>query len=253
MSHLVALFEGTDLSEDFKTKAEAIFQTAITEGVETAKVELEKTLKEDFDAKLETRIGELEEASNAYIVEELVPTVDKYLTAAVNEWAKESEVAIQSNAKVELAESFLTGLVGLAESHKLTLPEGEDQTVVLQKKIDELTEKAQTLIDSNIELQKENVEFKKDQVLLSVTSSLSESQKEKFASVSANVEFKNADQYSGALKSLVESYFPAGQETQEELTEAQKLELEQKNKKLNEGTNDPLDAYLVRFRSAMDK
>lgn len=210
MSKLQSLFEGQDLSEEFKEKAEIIFASVIEEQVNEAKVTITTQLQEEFDAKVLTKIEELDEASKLYMEQEVMPSVDKYLTAAAQEWMTENTVAIEAAGKVALAESFLTGLVGLAADHRMTLPEGEDKTVALQKQIDELSEKSKSLLDSNIELQKENIEHKKGLVITSVTSDLSEAQKEKLQAPFALVEFKTEDQYTAALKSLAESYFPVG-------------------------------------------
>lgn len=208
MSKLQSLFEGQDLSEEFKEKAEIIFASVIEEQINEAKVAITTTLQEEFDAKVLTKIEELDEASKLYMEQEVMPSVDKYLTAATQEWMTENTVAIEAAGKVALAESFLTGLVGLAADHRMTLPEGEDKTVALQKQIDELSEKSKELLNSNIELQKENIEHKKGLVITSVTSALSEAQKEKLQAPFALVEFKTEDQYTAALKSLTESYFP---------------------------------------------
>lgn len=210
MSKLQSLFEGQDLSEEFKEKAEIIFAAVIEEQVNEAKVSITATLQEEFDVKVLTKVEELEEASKLYVEQEVMPSIDKYLTAATQEWITENAMAVESASKVALAESFLTGLVGLAAEHRVTLPEGEDPTIALQKQIDELSEKTKELLDSNIELQKENIEHKKGLVVTSVTSDLSEAQKEKLQAPFALVEFKNEDQYTAALKSLAESYFPAG-------------------------------------------
>lgn len=246
MSHLESLFEGTELSEEFKEKATAIFATAIDEKVAETKTQIETQLKEEYEAKVETKLQELEEASKAYISEEVMPSVDKYLTAAVQEWVNENAVAIESNAKVSLAESFLTGLVGLAAEHRLSLPEGQDQVEVLQKKVDELSEKAKELIDTNIDLQTEITSFKKAQVVESVTKQLSEAQKDKFGGVVQNVEYKNDEQYTNALKSLVESYFPVeGENGNKEFIQEQQEIPSQKE------TLSPEDAYVRRLTESV--
>jgi hypothetical protein len=227
MSDLQSLFEGAELSVEFKEKAEVIFASVVESKVTEATAAIELKLQEEFNAKVETKLQELEEASDAYIAEEVMPSVDKYLTAAAAEWLKENTVALEAAGKVSLAESFLTGLTGLAADHRLTLPEGQDQLVVLQTKVDELDEKAKGLLDANIELQKENIEYKKSQVVVGVVAALSEAQKEKLETPFSKVEFKDEAQYAAALKSLAESYFPVGGEV---IDEAAKLEKEKQDK-----------------------
>lgn len=251
MSDLTALFEGTDLSEEFKEKAQVIFTAAIDEKVAVVKTELETTLKEEYEGKVETKLQELEEAAKAYLEEEVMPTVDKYLTAATNDWLKENTVALEANGTVALAESFLTGLTGLAADHRLTLPEGKDPLEALQKKVDELSETSKQLLDSNIELQKENTEFKKNEVLAQVTESLSESQKEKFAGVVKSVEFKTAEQYATALKSLSESYFPVNADNQNDIVNEKKDEVKTAETIVENLT--PEEKYYKSFNEAYKK
>lgn len=210
--HITALFEGQDLSEEFKVKASAIIATAIDE----ARAELESTLQEEADKKLQEKIAELDAQVETYIAEEILPNVDKYLTAAVNEWADDNKIALEESAKVELAESFLTGLVGLAESHNLNIPQSEfDKVAKLEEKLAEMKEQVTTLIDRNIELQESNKSFVRNSIIDSVTAELSESQKEKIVTVSDKVEFISESQFKESVKSLVESYFPV--ETQPEV------------------------------------
>lgn len=205
-NHIDALFEGQDLSEEFKVKATAIIAAAIDE----TRTELTAKMQEQMDEKLQARIVELEAEAERYIAEEIVPQVDKYLTAAVTEWAKENVVALEESAKVELAESFLTGLVGLAESHNLNIPQGTfDKVATLEQRIVEMRDELNASIDRTIELQNENKEFVRTSIIQKVTADLSESQVEKIVAVGAKVEFVTADQFTDAVKSLVESYFPA--------------------------------------------
>lgn len=204
-NHIDALFEGQDLSEEFKVKAKAIIEAAIDE----TRTELTTKLQEESDQRLQARIGELEAEAERYIAEEIVPQVDKYLTAAVTEWAKDNVVAIEESAKVELAESFLTGLVGLAESHNLNIPQGTfDKVTELEQRIVEMRDELNANIDRNIELQNENKAFVRNSIIQKVTSDLSESQVEKIVAVGAKVEFVSEEQFTDAVKSLVESYYP---------------------------------------------
>jgi hypothetical protein len=207
--HIKALFEGQDLSEEFKVKASAIMEAALDEQAKQIRESVEAELQEGFEAKVSERLEELESLSESYISEEVLPQVDKYLTAAVAEWLEENKLALEAGAKVEIAESFLTGLVGLAESHNLALPQGEfDKVSALESKIAEMQESLVSLKDSNIELQAENITFQKRKIVGDLTVNLSESQLEKFAPVASKVEFKDTEQFTAAVKSLVESYFP---------------------------------------------
>lgn len=213
--HIKALFEGQELSEEFKVKAGAIFAAALDEQAKQIRESVTAELQEAFETRTEARLKELEGLSETYIQEQVLPQFDKYLTAAIAEWKDENKVALVGEAKVGLAESFLSGLVGLAEQHNLNLPQGTvDQIGVLETQITGLKESLTGLTDKNIELQTENRKFKMAQIVGEATVKLSENQKATFAPVVEKVEYKSDEQFSTAVKSLVESYFPAGVETQ---------------------------------------
>ena len=203
--HIQALFEGQELSDEFKTKATAIIGAAIDE----ARVELESQLKSQLEADFQDRVTHLEEEVNRYVAEEVLPHVDKYLTATVNEWTSENKIALEESTKVELAESFLTGLVGIAESHNLSIPQGQfDKIERLEIQISEMRDKLNDTITRNIDLQVENKKFARDAVFSAITADLSEAQKEKIVNVGSKVEFVSESQFTEAVKSLVESYYP---------------------------------------------
>lgn len=207
--HIKALFEGQELTEDFKTKATAIIGAAIDEQTVAIRESVTNELQEAFETKTAARLVELEALSQTYIAEQVEPQVTKYVAAAIAEWAQENQVALVSSAKVELAESFLTGLVGLAESHNFTLPQEKvDQVAALETQLTGLKESLNVLTDKNIELQTENTLFKSGQIVAGITATLSETQKEKFAGAVKGVSYKTDDQYTAAIKDLYESYFP---------------------------------------------
>lgn len=210
--HIKALFEGQELSEEFKAKASTIFAAALDEQAKQITESVTATLQEESDTRIAARITELEALADSYIKEQVQPQVDKYLAAAVTEWTQENKVALVSGAKVELAESFLTGLVGLAESHNLNMPQGTvDQIGALETQLAGLKESLNTLTDKNIELMSENSKFKGAVIVGKITESLTDTQKETFATVVEKVEYKSDEQFTAAVKSLYESYFPVVQ------------------------------------------
>ena len=210
--HIKALFEGQELSEEFKTKASVIFAAAIDEQAKQIRESVTAMLQEESDTRIAARIVELEALAETYIKDQVQPQVDKYLTAAVTEWTQENKVAMVAGAKVDLAESFLTGFVGLVESHNLNLPQEKvDQIGALEVQISGLKESLNALTDKNIDLQLENSSFKGQKIVAKITESLTDTQKETFASVVEKVEYKSDEQFSAAVKSLYESYFPVVQ------------------------------------------
>jgi len=247
-NHVKALFEGQELSEDFKEKASTIIESMLTEKEAEIRESIISEQKELFESQLSEKTSELESLSEQYVSEEVLPTISKYLTAAVNEWQEENQISIESGVKVELAESFLKGFVGLAESHNLVVPEGADSIVEkTQKQLNKANNKLDSMAEKFVELKEAFEEQTKTIVIDRVCSELTESQKEKFVTYSESVSFKNESQFESAVTQLKESYFPK--------TDTNKVEEDNKSTKIDESTNDLIveddDTWLKSFVSKL--
>lgn len=220
MSKFAQLFEGQELSDEFVTKATAIMEAELKESTESLQ-EAHNAKVLELEEQTETRIQEeiipsMEALTESYIAKELIPNVDKYLTSAVNEWLEENKIAVESGIKVELAETFLTGMVGLVESHSMSVePEQVELAESLKAEVTKLNTKLNESIDKAIDASKALEEMKKSRIVESVTSELTESQKEKLQKVSEEVSFKTEEQFESAMKDLKESYFPTNKEADE--------------------------------------
>jgi hypothetical protein len=246
--HIKALFEGQELSSDFQEKASAIFENMMSEKEKEITEKVEAEQKELFESQIDEKTKELEELSESYIQEEVIPTISKYLTAAVNEWLEENKVAVESGVKVELAESFLKGFVGLAEDHNLVVPEGADSIVEkTQKELEEAKAKLDSLVEKNVELKEALDEQTKSIVVDRVCSELTESQKEKLTGYAESVSFKSEEQFESALTDLRESYFPKTEKVDESAEE----QIDESQEQIDESEGD--DPYLSSFIKSVSK
>ena len=107
------LFEGQELTEDFKVKTVAVFEAAVHEKVlaETA------VLEEKFENDLQEQVD--------IAVEDLVEKVDSYLDYVVESWVESNKVEIESNFKVETAQSLLDNIKGLVAEHNLEIDDSQ--------------------------------------------------------------------------------------------------------------------------------
>jgi len=194
--HMDALFGGEDLSEDFRNKATVIFDSAINERVEAKTTELQ----EQYDTRL---AEELESVTN-----ELTTKLDDYLNYVVKEWAEENEIAIEHGLKNEISESFITGLRELFESHNISIPEEKfDALETANGRVEELEGKLQEQLEKNIELVKISENLEREQAFVSACDGLTDTEVEKFKSLSEGIEFDDNAQYVDKLNILKESYF----------------------------------------------
>lgn len=195
--HIDALTSGeSDLSEEFKQKAATIFEAAITSKVKAISEEMQADYNKKFD----------EEVSKAKT--DLVEKVDAYMNYVVNEWMKENELAIERGIKGEIAEDFINGLKKLFEDHYIDVPDEKYDVLEDQaSKIEELEKKLNEQIARNVEMNKENSSLKRTDIIAEVASDLADTSKEKFAKLTEEVEYSNADDFKKKCETIKESYF----------------------------------------------
>src|SRR5210317_1049010 len=211
-----ALLAGEELSEEFQEKARTIFETAIN-----AKVAgIQEELKAQYEATLEEEV--------VSIKEELTERVDAYLEYVAEEWISENQLAIEQGLKSEMTESFLTGMRSLFEDHYVNIPEEKyDVTTAMVEKLDEMEDKLNEQIKTNIALKQRLAESVADAIFSEVCEGLALSQKDKLASLAENVEFDSEDTYREKLVKLRESYFPTNAGTQKDDSDLVSEEVEE--------------------------
>ena len=192
-----ALVQGEEeLSEEFKTKAATIFETAIKSKVRT---ELEK-----IHAKNEESAKKVAEETMSSVVEK----VDDYLNYVVEQWMTENELAIERGLKGEIAEDFISGLKGLFEDHYIDVPDEKyDILEANLTKIEELEDKLNKQMEENVQLKKAKGELVKESMIADVADGMTDTETEKFQSLVDDVEFSDEESYKEKLQTIRESYF----------------------------------------------
>ena len=203
--HVDALVAGDDsLSEEFKQKAATVFEAAIKSKVK----EIAEEMQADYDKKL------TEETSKSK--DELVEKVDSYLAYVVEEWMKENELALERGIKGEIAEDFISGLKKLFEDHYIDVPDEKYNVLEDQSsKIEELEKKLNESIEKNVELSKENGNFKRQTIIDEASEDLADTQKEKFNKLAEEVEYSNEEDFKTKVATIKESYFGKKESTSE--------------------------------------
>lgn len=195
-----AMFEGMDLSEEFKEKASMVFEAAVNAAAHEKASSIVEKLEEDFQNQLSESVDEA--------MEEIVEHLDGYLDYIVAEWMEENEVAIESGMKVEMAESFMEGLKGLFYEHNVEIDE-ESISVVeeLEAQIAELEEAANKAINESIELSEEISDLYAEKVFNESIEGLTTTQAEKLRVLSERLDTSDLDSYAESLETLKESFF----------------------------------------------
>ena len=175
-----ALVDGEELSEEFKTKAATIFESAIKSKVRS---ELEKIQEEN-----DKQMKELAETSMTSMVEK----VDDYLNYVVEQWMSENELSIERGLKGEIAEDFISGLKGLFEDHYIDVPDEKyDILEANLTKIEELEDKLNKQMEENVQLKKAKGELVKESMIADVADGMTDTETEKFQSLVDDVEFSD--------------------------------------------------------------
>jgi hypothetical protein len=213
---IAAMFEGMDLSEDFKNKATLVFEAAVNEAA-TAKAD--KVIAETTE-RLETEMNNsIEEGVNG-----VVDNLDSYLDYVVEEWMKENELAIEAGIKVEMAESLMDGLKGLFEEHNIEVDETTVDVVKgLEEEVETLKSTANEKITENVELQKHLASLKAERVFEEMTEDLTITQRERLKVLSEKLDAANMDEYKADLETLKESFFAKPKVVAEEVVEEEIL------------------------------
>jgi hypothetical protein len=190
-----ALFNGEDLSEDFKLKATTIFETAVIARAVSVVEELETEILAAAEESIEEVKAELEEQ------------VDAYLNYMVEEWVNENAVAIESGLKSEIVEDFMTGLKGLFAEHYIEVPEEKvDVLEAMAEENAELEAKLNEALNKNIQLAQAIVEARKSELINSVCEGLTATQAEKVKTLAEGVEFTTEGEYNKKIAIIRESY-----------------------------------------------
>lgn len=227
--HVDALLAGENLSEDFRSKAETIFESAVSTRVQ----EEVSVLEEAYEKAL------TEEVSN--IMEQLTEQVDQYLNYVVENWIEKNEIAIETGLRTEITEEFISGLKSLFEENYIDIPEDKVSVVEsLGSRLEEVEAKLNEEIQRNVELTKTLNESKRFEVLTALCEGLTATEAEKLKRLSENVGFTSEDEFAGKIATLRESYFPSTVTRQTTIDE----DVASDGKTLNEELSGPMAAYV---------
>jgi len=187
-------------SDDFKTRAKVIFESALNQ-----KLELEVArLEEEFSSRFEGEITEIAEK------------VEGFLNYTSQQWLEENKLVVENGIRNELSESFMQGLRSLFEDHYVTLPDEKyDIFESMVAKLDDMEDKLNEQIETNVSLSSQMSGFHRQSVLADVSWDLSETGKEKLAGLSESVEFESEEGYRQKLTILKESFTESSEEPQQ--------------------------------------
>jgi len=184
------------LSEEFRSKAETIFNTAIKSKLAEEIDRLEEKYEDELEASVEeTKAG-------------LVDKVDSYLNYVVENWMEENKLAVQSGLRTEIAEKFMNNLKDLFTESYIDVPESKvDLVDDLAAEVEELEDTLNGQTAKTIEMQEELDGYKREAVLREASKDLAETQIDKLRSLIENEDFDDEESFANKVATVKESYF----------------------------------------------
>lgn len=191
-----ALMAGEELSEEFRQKAETIFEAAVMTRVHAEVARLE----EEFESKLAEQVAKNTEG--------IVEQVDGYLGYIAEQWMKENEIALERGIKSDILEGFVSGLKDLFEEHYIDMPEERfDVLGEMEQQLEEIEAKLNEQVAANIELTKTLAEQKRVEIVKSISEGLTDTETEKFMGLVEELSYEDAESFETKVKTIRENYF----------------------------------------------
>lgn len=206
---LELLFGGSDdLSEDFRLKVSTLFEAAVSTRVNLEKAKivedfeaLESELKEEYQKTLDESIEEIKT--------EMVENIDNYLNYAVAEWIAENKLAIQSNIRTQIAESFMSNLKAVFEQHYVNIPDDKvDVVEAMAAELEEVKSRLEEATSENDRLSKVVNEKEITDIVATVSEGLTDTQKEKLTKLTEAINYADVNEFRKKVSIIKETYFP---------------------------------------------
>ena len=203
-----ALFDGQDLTEDFKARTKLVFETAVKSKVKENIASIEERMQEKLAEQTATQLADITEK------------LDGYLDYMVSEWIEDNSKAIEHEQKNEILEGFVGGMQKLFAENYIEVPEDRYNVVDEQaKEIESLKEQLDAEMNKNVEAKGKLAEASAEKIFREVTEDLTETQKAKMKSLADGVEYEDAETFAEKLNTLKATYFPSEAEKEEVVAE----------------------------------
>ena len=194
--HIEEIFTGQELSEELLDRAAIVYEAAVNSRISI----IEARLEEQYTTALEEAID--------LIHEEVVESVDKYMTYVANEWVEENKLAVENGLKSQMAEDLLLSLKEAFESNYINV--SEERVDVLENMLDEIEElktKLNSEFETRLELENTLESYKISELVGEMSEGMTAFEKDKFVSLIENISYSNLDDFSSKVEVLKETYF----------------------------------------------
>jgi len=184
------------LTEEFRSKASGLFESAVKTKVAKQVLRLEENYKTQLNEEL------------AKATQGLAEKVDSYLSYVASTWMEENKVAIESGLRTEIAENFINSLKSVFKESYIEVPEAKENLVdTLNKEVSKLEEQLLKTTESNMKLNETVNTLKRSQILAEASADLASTEVVKLKSLTESIGFDDVKTFQQKVKSIKESYF----------------------------------------------
>jgi hypothetical protein len=208
-----ALFAGKELSEEFMSEAETLFEAHLA------------VRAEELEEELQGKYATLLEEHTLAVTEEMVERIDEYLNYVVEEWMQENRLAVNNGLRTEITEGFIERLKGVFAESYIEVPEEKlDLFESTVEQAEALDGELQEQVDKNIELAEEVEQLKCEIVFREIAEGLTDTDSEKLRRLAEDLEFDTVEQFAEKLGVLRENIESIGNTVTEGEAEEESLE-----------------------------
>ena len=199
-----ALFNGEEgLTEEFRQKAETIFEAAVTSRITEEVAHITEQLEQAYSDALDEAVADQ--------LDDLIEHVDGYLSLMVGQWMEHNEVAIEAGLQADILESFVGGMKNLFQEHYIEVPEDKfDLVEDLETQLDNVRAKLSESVAMNIDLAKVLDQSTRQNIVAEACAGLSDLDAEKLRNLSEEIAFEDGELFAGKLQTIRENYFSRG-------------------------------------------
>ena len=190
------LFEGQDLTEEFKDKITTVFEAAVAARVTQ---ELDRVTEELIEANVE---------EVALFKEGLIENINGYLGYMTEQWMQKNELALERGVKADLFESLVSSMKNVFTEHYITVPEDKfDVLEDIQEELEQMKLRLDESTANNVQLSNTLREISRNMQIDEAAEGLSEIQAEKFRALAENIAYHDEDSFAEKLDIIKENYF----------------------------------------------
>ena len=232
------LFAGKELSEEFMSEAEILFEAQLAARTNEIEGELQ--------AKYETL---LEEHTLA-VTEEMVERIDEYLNYVVEEWMQENRLAVDNGLRTEITEGFIERLKGVFAESYIEIPEEKlDLFESTVEDYESLKSELDGQVAKNMEINEECDQLRCELLFREMAEGLTDTETQKLRDLAESVEFESVEQFAEKLSVLRENIENIGTPTE---TATEEESLEESYEEGSEEASPLMEAYLKSMSKSKD-